>query len=766
MKARIFQTGGLALILALAPLLAGCNEQANSAQVTNVTATQPPADATAAPTDPNQPADLDATADTADTDTNAEDLANAPGTIISTPETAATNTSNNPQITDFVKLVQAGVGEPVLMAYVTNSPGAFNLSSDDVLYLNDLGAPETVVAAMLQRDQHFNGTSATAAQPEQPQQPEQPAYTDANPVPPPGTAMTPQQPYEMAATDQTATAEAPTVEPPLTPTEEAAVDQSPNASYSYFYDSLAPYGNWVNIAGYGPCWQPTVVVANSNWQPYCDRGHWSYTDCGWVWVSDYSWGWAPFHYGRWFRNNHFGWCWAPDTVWGPAWVSWRYSDAYCGWAALPPTACYRPGFGFTYFGRSVGFGFGFGLTANRFVFVPTAHFHDRWPGRFRVQHQEVTRVYNTTIVHNQIIRGNNNLLINRGIPVDRVAAATHTEIRPIHVRADAAEPRGPQLGRDGRSLSIYRPTLPTPRPGANANRVGEGVQPAPNFNLHNRADRPQPTPVVRNNNPLTPSAPVHRPIISNPTANTPRDNSTPNNRFNQPGNNNNNSGTLIMRGPNRQPQQPLTPADNNRRVVTPPVQQQPANNAQQNYNRQQFQQPQMPQQRQLQEQPQQPQSSVHVYNPTRDGTPKMQDQNANSGSSYRSGAVTPITPSAPQRSFNQQPAMEYRAAPVQPSAPRQDFNPGRSYNGGGANYNAGGGANYNAGASSGGGNHGGGGGGNSSGGGSGVGGGGGHAGGGGGGGGGNSGGGGGGNNGGGNNNSGNNSSSGGGGGHR
>src|SRR6185437_259090 len=188
----------------------------------------------------------DVDSDAGDQGTNGIDLSTAPGTIISTPETSSANTNvNNPQITDFVKLVQAGVGESVLMAYVTNSPGAFNLSSDDVVYLNDLGAPETVVAAMLQRDQQINGSAAAAA-PTQPQ-----PYTYPNSVETP-QAMTPSQQqyvqqYEMPATYQTAMAEAPTVEPPLTPTEETAVDQSPNASYSYFYDSLAPYGNWVNI---------------------------------------------------------------------------------------------------------------------------------------------------------------------------------------------------------------------------------------------------------------------------------------------------------------------------------------------------------------------------------------------------------------------------------------------------------------------------------------------------------------------------------------
>ena len=89
---------------------------------------------------------------------------------------------------------------------------------------------------------------------------------------------------------------------------------------NYFYDTLAPYGGWVNFQGYGWCWRPTIVVYNTGWQPYCDNGHWVYTDCGWYWVSGYSWGWATFHYGRWFHNQRYGWCWRPDTTWSPSWV--------------------------------------------------------------------------------------------------------------------------------------------------------------------------------------------------------------------------------------------------------------------------------------------------------------------------------------------------------------------------------------------------------------------------------------------------------------
>ena len=142
---------------------------------------------------------------------------------------------------------------------------------------------------------------------------------------------------------------------------------------NYFYNTLAPYGSWVVVGGYGRCWRPTVCVYNSSWQPYCDNGHWVYSDCGWYWASSYAWG-ATFHYGRWFRDASFGWCWYPDTVWAPSWVTWRYSNNYCGWAPLPPHTAYQAGVGIVYNGGNVSVGFGFGLGASCFTFVPTAVF--------------------------------------------------------------------------------------------------------------------------------------------------------------------------------------------------------------------------------------------------------------------------------------------------------------------------------------------------------------------------------------------------------
>lgn len=117
--------------------------------------------------------------------------------------------------------------------------------------------------------------------------------------------------------------------------EEAPPQDDPGqpVSYQVFYDGLVGAGRWVNISGYGSCWQPLGL--SSDWAPYID-GHWTYTEDGWTWVSEEAWGWAVYHYGRWIYLPDDGWFWVPGYTWGPAWVRWRYGGGYCGWAPLPP----------------------------------------------------------------------------------------------------------------------------------------------------------------------------------------------------------------------------------------------------------------------------------------------------------------------------------------------------------------------------------------------------------------------------------------------
>lgn len=113
-------------------------------------------------------------------------------------------------------------------------------------------------------------------------------------------------------------------------------------SFQFFYDSLSPLGEWIEVGDYGEAWQPTGV--DEDWSPYTD-GYWSYTDAGWTWVSYEDFGGITYHYGRWVRAEDVGWCWVPDTEWGPAWVSWRNSEEHIGWAPLPPEATFTASVG-------------------------------------------------------------------------------------------------------------------------------------------------------------------------------------------------------------------------------------------------------------------------------------------------------------------------------------------------------------------------------------------------------------------------------------
>lgn len=109
-------------------------------------------------------------------------------------------------------------------------------------------------------------------------------------------------------------------------------------TFDYFYTSLEPYGEWIELEHDLIVWRPLHV--RHNWRPY-NIGRWVWSSQGWYWDSYEPFGWATFHYGRWFYDDFYGWIWIPDYEWAPAWVEWRYNDYYIGWAPLPPYATFR-----------------------------------------------------------------------------------------------------------------------------------------------------------------------------------------------------------------------------------------------------------------------------------------------------------------------------------------------------------------------------------------------------------------------------------------
>jgi hypothetical protein len=117
-------------------------------------------------------------------------------------------------------------------------------------------------------------------------------------------------------------------------TMDAPVASSDEQTLENFKKTLADYGNFVTLDGYGEVWVPTVTP--EGWHPY-PPCQWVYAkDIGWYFRDDTPWGAIVHHYGRWSHDAKVGWFWVPDTDWSPGWVVWRDSDKWIGWAPMPP----------------------------------------------------------------------------------------------------------------------------------------------------------------------------------------------------------------------------------------------------------------------------------------------------------------------------------------------------------------------------------------------------------------------------------------------
>ena len=437
MKLRILWSSVLGLTLSSLPLVTSCSKPAIPTEM----ADQEPNSVNSAlamqPVAPDESSmfDLD--------DDDGDGLSEAAVTGVVIEQSGPRNFIPSGPTAEIIKLAGSGVEESVMLAYVVNSSAAFNLGPEEIIYLNDIGVPSEVIMSMIQHDRSLRDVVAP-----------EPTTSLVSQVP------TPQFSAPLEGEDQ----EMPVDSIPEYPTvaeEPQAEEPQPTAvSYSGFYDALQPYGNWVNVNGYGRCWQPTVAVANPNWRPYCDQGRWVYTESGWYWLSGYSWGWAPFHYGRWFPHERLGWCWTPDTVWGPSWVTWRYTDRYCGWAPLPPRARFKLGVGLTMLGRVVPHDSDCGVKQAGYTFVPLNRLRDNRLAASVLPRKEVARIFDSTVVSTRF-SGTRHAIVNNGLPTAPVAAATHSQIprvpvRELGVRSPQNAPRE-SLEAGNQTAAVRRP---------------------------------------------------------------------------------------------------------------------------------------------------------------------------------------------------------------------------------------------------------------------------------------------------------------------
>jgi hypothetical protein len=360
----------------------------------------------------------------------------------------------SPGIADVVRLVQANLEESVVLSYVDTSPIAYDPSADEIVYLKDIGVTSEVISSLLRRGQMLRETTQLAAVDNATNTP----ASDTNfPSIAAQSVLGSQPPAAATAASGLAQSNTRVVKSALTTStgSESIVD------LNVFYDALSPYGSWMQVPDYGWVWQPSVEQINPDWEPYCDGGHWLYTDTGWYWMSDYTWGWAPFHYGRWFHHPTLSWLWVPDTVWGPAWVCWRRTPLYCGWAPLPPAAVYEYGRGFCYYGVTVGSDYDYGLSWDYFVFIHYQHFCAPDPRHHVVDRPHAHDLYGHSTVNNHYILGPNHAIINKGVDYSKVVEFSRVESRKVSVRdlppAAGRTVKPDRIEKDGSALVIYKP---------------------------------------------------------------------------------------------------------------------------------------------------------------------------------------------------------------------------------------------------------------------------------------------------------------------
>ena len=460
MKTRIMRMWTAGALVAVVPLLGGCEQSAVSepttAQTNSATLADPlaltlesPAPATTNPPPLAEPGtNRPVVADLA----SAENKPLPPGLAVS------------PSLGHILKMAGAGVDLSVMISFITNSAGTFNLGAEQIIYLKDLGVSGEIVNAMIAHDQAISSGQFVVTASTVPTLAVPATAEVGGAAPAAGAATASAESQPVSTTADVGQPQVP--EPPAGMVAQTAPQPQEPATTAYFQGALSPYGSWVDVEGYGTCWQPTVTVINTAWRPYSDGGRWLYTDCGWYWQSDYAWGGVAFHYGRWFYAPRHGWCWWPNTVWGPSWVTWRSSSAYCGWAPLPPYACYNAGVGLTYYGNNVSVSFGFGLGAGCYTFVPWNGFCQSRPWVYAVPHHRVGPIYAESHVVNHIAPGQGHAPVNHGIEVNQVTARAGRDVPRGTVRevqAGHGAVRPDHVERQGNQHVVYRAASPTAR---------------------------------------------------------------------------------------------------------------------------------------------------------------------------------------------------------------------------------------------------------------------------------------------------------------
>ncbi len=167
-------------------------------------------------------------------------------------------------VSEVVKMYQGGINKEVLVGYIENTVLPFHLNADGIIYLQHLGMPQEVTAALIRRDGELQKQAAAAYQQQaQAYQQQQAAGAPPNNQVGPGS---PAPPVVMPSTP-----------PPVAP---------------YPYTDAGPPAAYPDYSGYPYYYGPDVVVGGWGWG-------WGWGPGGWGW----GWGWGR---GGGFGRGGFG----------------------------------------------------------------------------------------------------------------------------------------------------------------------------------------------------------------------------------------------------------------------------------------------------------------------------------------------------------------------------------------------------------------------------------------------------------------------------
>ncbi|MDP7013586.1 MAG: hypothetical protein QF927_06340 [Verrucomicrobiota bacterium] len=167
MKSNIhnLMAGSLMLTVALA---AGCERESKGPRVHN----HPPA--TVGP-----PADLSQF----DAPPPAEAAPEAIPQIVTAPPAPASAVLH-PEVADVVEMAKRGVGDEALLAFVEQNPLTHRIAPETIIYLNDIGVAESVVALMIRQGDAEPVEENAEAAPEPAKTAGQPVASTPPPAPP------------------------------------------------------------------------------------------------------------------------------------------------------------------------------------------------------------------------------------------------------------------------------------------------------------------------------------------------------------------------------------------------------------------------------------------------------------------------------------------------------------------------------------------------------------------------------------------------------